>query len=154
MNINRIVSTAVLVLIAVAGCASGPTYDEHASTMAPIPSDKGRLYVYRLTSEVNELRPTVRINGEPTDRAIPLRFFYLDLPAGKYEISISKKTDQILTVNLETGGETFVRLDLLNASFFWPFIPVLVDPDKAREELRKTEYSGDRIATTVSPPML
>jgi len=154
MNINYIVSTAVLVLIAIAGCTSEPTFDEYASTMAPIPSDRGRLYVYRLTSEVNELRPTVRINGEPTDRAIPLRFFYLDLPPGQYEISISKKTDRILTVDLETGGEIFVRLDLLNAAFFWPFMPVLVDPDKAREELRKTEYSGDQIATTVSPPML
>jgi hypothetical protein len=154
MNINRVVSTAVFVLIAMAGCASGPTYDEHASKMAPIPSDKGRLYIYRLTSEVDELRPTVRINGEPTDRAIPLRFFYLDLPAGKYEISISKKTDQILTIDLDTGGELFVRLDLLNAALFWPFIPVLVDADKAREELRKTVYSGDMIATTESPPML
>ena len=151
MKINRLLSIAVFVWFAITGCASDPTYDEYASTMAPIPSDSGRIFIYRLTNAVDRVRPAVRIDGEPTDRAIPNRFFFLDLPPGEYEISAQKNTENILTIELEAGNEMYIRLDAEMGIASWRFIPVLVDTEKGKEQLRTTTYSGDVNATTVSP---
>ena len=151
MKIYKLHSIAVFVVLAITGCASDPTYDEYVSTIAPIPSDSGRLFIYRLTNVADRVRPAVRIDGDPIDKAVPGSFFFVDLPPGDYKISAMRNTELVLSVELETGDEKYIRLDEEIGSASWRFTPVLVDAEKGKEQLKTTKYSGDVTATTVSP---
>ena len=143
MNINGLIPTSIFVLLTMAACASKPTYDEYSGTPQPESSYDGRVYVYRLTTVGSDIRPTVRLDGEPVGRAIAEGFFYLDLPAGDYEISAAKNTKRILSFRLKVGEIKYVRLEMKIGNASWNATPVLVDAEVAKEELKKTEYSGN-----------
>ena len=145
MKTHGLNTASIFVLSMMAGCVSAPTYDEYASTMQPVPSYDGRLYIYRvITTRHNTIiRPAVQLDGEPVGRAIPGGFFYLDLAAGDYEISLSTYTKTILALRLKVGEEKYVRLDMNFFSSSWDIEPILVSAEVAREELKNLEYTGE-----------
>jgi len=148
MNIDRQILATLLVLLSMSGCVSDPTFDEYARSMPPVPADDGRIYIYRITTVGDAIRPSVRIDGEPVARAIPNGFFYIDLPAGEYEISAAKNTENILPVRLETGDEKYVRLEVNFSTSSWQFTPMLVSADVANEQMKNTAYTGEKAAET------
>ncbi len=148
MNSDRQILATLLVLLSIFGCASDPTFDEYARSMPPVPADDGRIYIYRITKVGDAIRPSVRIDGEPVARAIPNGFFYLDLPAGEYEISAARNTENVLPVRLETGDEKYVRLDVTIGIASWQFTPMLVSADVANKEMKNTAYTGEKGAAT------
>lgn len=148
MNIDRQILATLLVLLSISGCASDPTFEEYARSMPPVPADDGRIYIYRITTVGDVIRPSVRIDGEPVERAIPNGFFYVDLPAGEYEISAAKNTKNVLPVRLETGDEKYVRLEVNFSTSSWQFTPVLVSADVANKEMKNTAYTGEKGAET------
>jgi len=141
MKTSSLISASIFVLFTMAGCTSGTTYDDYSSRPQPDSSYDGRVYIYRLTSVGAGIRPTVRLDGEPVGRAIAQEFFYLDLPAGDYEISAAKNTKHILSFRLKVGEVKYVRLEMKIGNASWHATPVLVDAEVAKEELKKIEYS-------------
>lgn len=105
-------------------------------------ADTGRIYFYRTTSEGNSIRPSVRIDGEPVGRAIPHRHFYVDLPAGSYEITAARKTDISLSVDIAPGDINYVRLDVEILIASWRVTPVLVPAAIGETEMQETEFKG------------
>ncbi len=89
----------------------------------------------------NIIRPAVRINGEPTGRAIPKEFFYVDLPAGNYEISASTIEKYDLDLELAAGDEKYVRIDVRVSVASWYVRPVLVATAEGKQELQRTDYA-------------
>ena len=148
MNSDRQILATLLVLLSIFGCASDPTFDEYARSMPPVPADDGRIYIYRITTVGDVIRPSVRIDGEPVARAKPNGFFYLDLPAGEYEISAARNTEIVLPVRLETGDEKYVRLDVTIGIASWQFTPMLVSVDVANDEMKNTAYTSEKGAAT------
>lgn len=142
MKTSSLISASIFVLFTMAGCTSGTTYDDYSSRPQPDSSYDGRVYVYRPTTVGPGIRPTVRLDGEPVGRALAQEFFYLDLPAGDYEISAAKNTKRILSFRLKVGEVKYVRLEMKIGNASWQATPVLVDAEVAKEELKKTEYSG------------
>ena len=148
MNSDRQILATLLVILSIFGCASDPTFDEYARNMPPVPADDGRIYIYRITTVGDVIRPSVRIDGEPVARAIPNGFFYVDLPAGEYEISAARNTENVLPVRLETGDEKYVRLNVTIGIASWQFTPMLVSADVANKEMKNTAYTGEKGAAT------
>ena len=148
MNSDRQILATLLVLLSIFGCASDPTFDEYARSMPPVPADDGRIYIYRITTVGDVIRPSVRIDGEPVARAIPNGFFYVDLPAGEYEISAAINTENVLPVRLETGDELYVRLEVNFSTSSWQFTPMLVSAEVANKEMKNTAYTSEKGAAT------
>jgi len=140
MRLDGLIPHALLLLLC--GCASPPTYTEYESTLQPVPADSGRICVYRVTTVGDAIRPTVRIDDEPVGRAIPERFFYVDLPAGNYTISASTIGKYDLALGLEAGEEKYVRVEVKFGVASWNIRPVLVDAAVARRELQGTKHAG------------
>ena len=132
-----------LVFFGLAGCASGPTYEEYKSNMQPVSPDNGRIYVYRTSALGAAIQPKVRLDGDPVGKAVPKGFFYLDLPPGDYTISASTEAERSLSLNLGAGEEKYVRLEIKMGVFAGHVKPVLVDNDEGAVELRKTKFVGD-----------
>ena len=133
-----ILSSAIL-----AGCASGPGYDEYTSQIRAPDAGWGRIYFYRLAIVGAAVQPKVRIDGEPVGKATPKGFFYVDRPPGEYEISATTEVKRKLTLALEAGQQRYVRLEMKIGVFAGHVKPVLVDDDVGKAQIQKTKYIRD-----------
>lgn len=148
MRIKFSIVALFLTFVGVAGCASGPTYDEYSSTMQPVSSGNGRIYVYRLSALGAGVQPKIRLDGEPVGKAVPKGFFYLDLAPGSYTISASTEAERSLSLSLAAGEEKYVRLEMKMGVFAGHVKPVLVETEVGKEELQKTKYVGEVAGST------
>ena len=126
----------------VAGCASGPSYQEQAAQMQPVDAANGRIYIYRKSAFGAAVQPKVRINGEEVGKAQPKGFFYVDLSPGTYDISASTEAERNLNVTLDAGEEKYVRLEIKMGAFVGHVKPVLVEKSVGLEEIQKMKYTG------------
>jgi hypothetical protein len=132
-----------LTIILLSGCASGTTFKEYASSIPTIAPESGRIYVYRKSAFGAALQPSIRLNGEIVGKAVPQGFFFIDRPAGSYEVSASTEAKRSLTLNLESGDERYVRLEAKFGVLIGTIKPVLVENSVGKEEITKTKYVGN-----------
>jgi len=144
MSMKCIIRKGVVLMAAllVAGCASGPSFDKMADSIQAVPSGQGRIFCYRNSAFGAAVQPAIRLNGEVVGKAVPQGFFYVDRPAGTYEISASTEAERSLTINLEAREEKYVRLEVKMGLFVGHIKPVLVDTSKGQAEIKKTKYTG------------
>ena len=138
---SKITVLFLLILSAVAGCASGPSFNEYSSSIPTIEAEMGRIYIYRTTSFGAAIQPKIRVNGEVVGNAVPKGFFYVDRPAGSYEIAASTEAKRALTLTLDAGEERYVRLEVKFGLLAGHIKPVLVDNEVGKQEITKTKYS-------------
>jgi len=140
---NKLFSGMIVgVLLALAGCASGPKFAEYQSELAPVAEDSGRIYVYRNSAFGAAIQPAVRLNDEVVGKAKPKGFFIIDRPAGDYVLSASTEAKRSLSLALENGEEKYVRLEIKIGVLAGHIKPVLVEPEIGMEEIKKTKYIG------------
>lgn len=132
-----------LALFLLVGCASGPTYQEHASSMQPVSAEKGRIYMYRTSALGTAVQPEVRVDGNTAGKAKPKGFFYVDLEPGTHVISASTEAERNLNLTLDANEEKYVRLEIKMGAFVGHIKPVLVEPAVGKEELQKMKYIGN-----------
>ena len=133
---------ALLATALLAGCASGPSYEEHSATMQPVGGGNGRIYMYRTSSLGAAVQPMVRVNGEEVGKAKPKGFFYVDRPPGNYNIAASTEAERNLDITLDANEEKYVRLEIKMGAFVGHIKPVLVDKSEGMEEIQKMKYIG------------
>jgi hypothetical protein len=94
------------------GCAtSGIRYAEMSSATAPrLAGGMGRIYFYRNGMPIGlAVQPDIKLNGEKVGNAVPNGFFFVDRPAGKYEITATTETEEKVTVTLRAGETQYVQ---------------------------------------------
>lgn len=143
----KITFAALITLLT--ACASGPSYKEYASSILPPSGENGRIYIYRTTAAGTAVQPDIRVNGEVVGSAVPQGFFYVDRPAGTYDIAASTEAERVLHMSLEAGQERYVRLEMKMGFFAGHVKPVLVDDSEGQDEIQKTKYTGE-VATSDS----
>ena len=143
MKIKSKCLVTALALLLVTGCATGISYQEAASTIPAVPSDQGRIYIYRTAVFATGVQPSVRVNGEVVGRARPRGFFYVDRLPGTYEITTATEVEGSMTVFLEAGEVNYVRLDVQLGLLVGRITPLLVNESVGREEITRTNYTGE-----------
>lgn len=139
----KLLSVVALLAVFLSGCATGPGYQEYASNIKPAVADQGRIYVYRTSVLGAAIQPKVKLNGNEIGKAVPQGFFYVDQPAGDYQISTSTEVKRSLSISLAPGEEKYVRLDVKMGMFAGHIKPVLVDQSEGKEQIKKTKYVGE-----------
>src|SRR5262245_32674392 len=146
MHIRAVALAAVAVAL-LSGCAtSGPKFSEMGATMLAAKPDVGRIYFYRTALIGAAVQPEVRLNGEKVGKVVPNGFFYVDRPAGNYQVVTETEVEKKLTFTLEPGQVRYVRLDISMGFGVGHVYGELVDEDKAKSEIAGTRYIGS--ATT------
>ncbi|HEX4860348.1 MAG TPA: DUF2846 domain-containing protein [Rhizomicrobium sp.] len=123
--------------------AEDTTYAKLHASEPPIAPGQGRIYFYREEQAFigAALQPTVMINGESTGgRAKPGDYFYIDRPAGTYEISTTTEMKEVTTVPLEAGKSAYVKLEVRLGLFVGRISPGLVDPTQGAQEIADCDY--------------
>jgi len=130
-------------LASLAACASGPKYSEVKSAIPTIPADQGRIYVFRSNSMVGAaIQPDVMLNGEKIGESKPGGFFYVDRPAGNYEIATSTEVEKKVTFVLEKGDAKYVKTSIGLGLFVGRVHPELIDPKQGQTEIEELSYIG------------
>jgi hypothetical protein len=146
------------------GCASGPKLDQVQTALPPLDPEYGRLFVYRTALHGAAILPEVELNGQKLGKVKPWGFFYVDRPAGEYEISTSIDADRpagptgdaaladkaytpasgkpepALLLSLAKGQIRYVRLNISVGLFAGHVHPVLVDSARGETEIRSCKF--------------
>lgn len=131
----------LLAVIFITSCASGPGFDEFKSTIPDLSPDTGRVYIYRISTLGALIQPDVMLNGEKIGDAEPQGFFYVDRPAGSYEIMTSTEVDRKLSFTLENNQTRYIRLRVNLGFFVGHVYPELVEEQEALEDMEYCKYT-------------
>ena len=134
----------LLCLVAVLGaCASGPKFNEVKSALPTVPADQGRIYVYRSASMFGAaIQPEVKLNGDVVGKSQPGGFFFVDRPAGNYEVTTATETEKKVTFVLDKGEVKYIKTSPSFGVMVGRVIPELIDPAQGQPELEQTSYTG------------
>jgi len=139
--LNRLLFAACLAL-AITGCASGPQYRALHATEAPLAAGNGRIYIYRTAVLGAAVQPDVKLNDQVVGSAVPEGYFFLDRPAGNYEISTATEVKRTLSLTLEPDQSRYVRLNIGMGFFVGHVWPELIDNQVAEKEISDCHYIG------------
>lgn len=126
----------------VAGCATGPKFTEVSGAIPTLKQGEGRIYFYRTSAMGAAIQPTINLNGSAVGTSQPSGFFFVDRPAGPYEVLMGTEVERKLSFVLESGQERFVRTSITLGLFIGRPYAELVDPKDARGELSSLSYTG------------
>jgi len=139
--LRRIILACLLATLA--ACASGPKYNEVKSAIPTVPAEQGRIYVYRSSSMVGAaIQPDVMLNGEKIGQSKPGGFFFVDRPAGNFEITTSTEVEKKVTFVLEKGDAKYVKTSIGLGLFVGRVHPELIDPKQGQTEIEELSYIG------------
>ena len=142
MNALRI-SVALAAFALLSACASGPKYAEVAATFPKAKATDGRIWFYRPGIMFGAgIQPTVMLNGAKVGESTPGGFFYVDRPAGNYEVLLSTEVDRKVTFTLVPGQERYIRMTVGLGVIVYRVYPELVDEGVGRGEIVETSYIG------------
>jgi hypothetical protein len=130
------------VLMLLSSCASGEKFTEVQKTIAAPAAGMGRIFIYRTAVVGTAIQPAVKINGEKVGNAVPNGFFYVDRPAGNYEISTSTEVKRTLSLTLEPNQTRYVKLNIgfgFLAGHVWP---ELVDNATGEKDIASLRYTA------------
>lgn len=136
------VATFVILALTLASCASGVKFTQLNPSLTPPTQEVGRIYFYRTTVLGAALRPEVRLNGEKVGEAIAQGFFYVDRPAGNYEVVTSTEVNRKVSFVLESGQTRFIRFSVSFGFFVGHVYGELVDDAVGRSEIQECKYTG------------
>ncbi len=142
MKIRAITFVAIVASLMLSACASGTKFTEMNATMVASSPDMGRIYFYRTAMMGAAVQPEVRLNGEKVGKAVPNGFFYVDRPAGNYQVVTETEAEKKLTFTLEPGQVRYVRFGISMGFFVGRVYGELIDEDKAKSEIARTRYIG------------
>ena len=137
-RLHRSVLSTLLIgsALALANCASGPTYAEALKTMPPIPKGKGRVFVYRDTTFGAAVRPKIQIDEQPIGTSIAKGFCYSDQTPGKHVVSLATEWKHKDTVSVSAGQPSFVRTHVTMGAFVGHVIPTALSSSEAEMEIK------------------
>ena len=136
----RMVLVALVAIMTVSGCASGPEYKDIGADIAPIEPGKGRVYLYRPQLSFLYVGG-VTLNGEPVRVPSAGGFVYVDKMPGTYKVEVDAVTDESTTFELEAGKEVYVRITIDAGGYFLYMItPQITDRETAIHEMQELNY--------------
>ena len=118
-------SALCLALALVAGCASGPTYEQLSGSLPAIPPGQGRIFLFLTgATEVPGFFPQPTLDGAKIGELRTGTYLYADRPAGRHVVGIYVKegnaafgsqgaTDPV-DVLLAPGERVYIEADTLS----------------------------------------
>lgn len=130
--------------LAIGATASGADAAPKGDAVAGIPlaPDAGRIVFYRPPAGITQilwsgLKPAINLNGQAVGKSEPGHGFYVDRPAGNYEVSVTTDEERTIDFRLNAGQTRYVRTVLTPGDPRPLIAPELVEPEAAQKEAAK-----------------
>lgn len=142
-TLRLLLAGAALALLC--ACASGPKYTEVEKTFPAVAEGHGRIWFYRSGIMFGAgIQPSVMLNSVKVGDSVPGGFFYVDRPAGSYEVLLSTEVDRKLTFTLASREDRYIRMTVGLGVIVYRVYPELVDPAEGRKEIVDASYIGGK----------
>jgi len=127
-----------------AGCATGPSYDEVAQSFPPLRDGQGRVFFLRSASAIGSaIQPELRVDEEVVGRSRPGGFFFVDRPAGSYVAAGTTEVETRYHFDLGAGETKYLR-SAITMGFLAGHLHLSEDATtNARQEMMTLAYTGD-----------
>jgi hypothetical protein len=104
---------ALVLLLVLSACATGPSLKDSQASVQPLPTNMGRIYFYREGSPIGAaIQPSVYVNQQRVGSSVPGGVFYRDFAPGTYVVSVETEVEKTVTVNLAAGQTRYVRMEM------------------------------------------
>jgi len=140
--VKQIIVLLVAVLLMMSCATTGPKHSEMADSIPSLSSDKGRIYIYRITAMGYAVQPPVILDGKVVGKAVPMGFTYVDCSPGIHRIATSTEVERELNFHIDEGQTRYVRLNISMGFFVGHVYPNLIEPEDAVSEIGKCHYIG------------
>jgi hypothetical protein len=140
-SLTRLLAALGLVAM-LAACASGPKYSEVASSIPTLKAGEGRIYFYRTGALGAAIQPAIMLNGKEVGKSQTGGFFFVDRPAGSYEVVMGTEVERKVTFTLDAGATRYVKTSISFGVFVGRPQAELVDPAEGRKEVAELAYTG------------
>jgi len=146
----KICALAALMLtaapISTAWADSSQTYATLHGGEPALAVGNGRFYFYRENGLMGmAIQPTVMINGQSAGgRAKPGDYFYVDMPAGSYEISTETEKKEAITATITAGQSMYIRFDVSMGFMVGHVNPSIIDPQQAVTEIKECDFHAPK----------
>ncbi len=149
----RIAKFYMLAALALAVMPASPVAAKGDTTYAvlhasepPLAAGQGRIYFYREGGLMGAaIQPTIMIDGiSAGGRAKPGDYFYVDRPAGTYEISTETEKKEAITLTLAADQSMYVRMDIKMGLFVGHVQPSIIDAQQAVGEISNCDFHAPK----------
>lgn len=133
---------AIALALTLAACATGPTYRDTASHIAPPAPGEGRVVFYRPsrgTAFASE--PVIRIDLQPVGKTVAGGFFFIDRPAGEHVAAMDNEPLRRIRFTLRAGETSYLRVEPDVGDIVYRFNLVPAAPAQAQTELADLRYA-------------
>ena len=128
-------------LLLLAACASGPTYQQTKAAIPALGPDQGRIFFYRPSKTWGlTLQPSIIINGRPVGSSKSGGFFYADLPASPYLITCTSENTARLGIDLKPGQVIYVKSYITMGGVLGLINLELASPAQAQKDISSLAY--------------
>lgn len=139
----RLASFLALIL---AGCASGPSYQQTVAGQAPVAAGMGRIVVYMDDAvDVPSFHPGIAVDGASVGQIRAGSFFTLVRPAGPHQVGIATRqsldafgnegASPPVSFDLLAGADVYVQVDIIATVGMVKPTVTLEDPETAQRIL-------------------
>jgi hypothetical protein len=152
-NIFALGLFALVAMTAPAMAAGKDTYAVLHAAEPAIADGSGRIYFYRDSSIMGALlQPEIKINGEDTGGdSRSGDYFYIDRPAGTYEITTTTEKKEAATITVTAGQATYVKTDVSMGFFAGHVSPSVIAPETAVKEIADCDYRAPKQVAPATP---
>jgi hypothetical protein len=105
------IALALVVITALAGCASVPMGDSKQDAAAKtfaVPADKSAIYLYRNESMGAAVKMDVEIDGQPIGQTAAKTFLYKEVAPGKRVVTSKAENTETLEIDAKPGMAYFI----------------------------------------------
>jgi hypothetical protein len=129
-------------VVALAGCASGPKYAEVKRAIPELDPEMGRIFFYRSSAIGAAIQPNILLNDQVVGEMVPLGFFFVDRRPGVYEAAAKTESEARVRIQLEANQTRFVRGSITLGIMVGRPQLELVDAANAFLEIQDLSYTG------------
>lgn len=134
-----------LTAFAVAGCASGPSYQTVVNTLPRLESNMGRVYFYRSSSPVGAaIQPSVYLNGQKVGDSVPGGVYFKDVEPGQYEVEVETEVKRKVRFSMKAGQSQYIKFSISFGVIAGRVRPELVNSIQGAEEIKELAYIGGK----------
>ncbi len=110
MTKKRLILFCLALLVLIAACATGPSYQQAVTGFPSLGPDRARVFFYRNFSPFGAaIQPVIKLDGQPVGSSVSGGFFFVDVKPGQHKAESTTEATEEVTFSARAGQVIYIR---------------------------------------------